>query len=459
MRFLRPTLMLLYIAAIIGWCAYWSFTPFKAASSLLGFDSPKEYIVLLQNNMELRATGGFLGSFARIRADKGKVSLLKIEDIYTPDGQLEGHVDPPWPIQVAFGQGWYKLRDSNWDPDFPTAVKTMEWFFEHGKEPKSDGMIAVNLEILKSILQITGPVYVPDEAEQITVDNFYEKTQAAVETNFFPGSIQKGTILSKLGKSVWRDIQHLSPPAKIQLAMQILKLAGEKQILAVVHDPTAQMIIHEWNMDGALLNVKERQEDYLGIFESNLGANKANCCIKRDTSLSIGKEKGNVSHVLYLHYENTNPSMLKQPPHYWGGAYVNFLRIGIPLNAKITSLRVGETTYPLPSGEIGTQKENIVDLMKQETNEELRTFVAGDDEKHVRMDIEKREDKGIQFVGFFVLVDALDTKDVHLLYEVPQQLIQSKKLRIQKQSGIGSEVFFINGKQTVLSSDTIFVIQ
>lgn len=57
-----------------------------------------------------------MGSYARL------LPQLQILDIYTPDGQLAGHVEPPAPIQKAFQNGEWRLRDSNWDPDFTVAA-------------------------------------------------------------------------------------------------------------------------------------------------------------------------------------------------------------------------------------------------------------------------------------------------------------------------------------------------
>ena len=45
-----------------------------------------------------------------VRSQESGVRSVEIKDIYVPDGQLVGHVDPPLPIQQAFGQGWWKLR-------------------------------------------------------------------------------------------------------------------------------------------------------------------------------------------------------------------------------------------------------------------------------------------------------------------------------------------------------------
>lgn len=376
---MRRLLAIILIIVCLGFIGA-AIRPLVSAYLFLGFDHPKEYIVLLQNNMELRATGGFMGSFLRLRFDHGQYSLLKVEDIYTPDGQLDGHVDPPWPIQAAFGQGWYKLRDSNWDPDFPTAAKTIEWFFVHGGEPKADGLIAVNLSLMKEVLKIIGPIYILDQPEKITADNFYKLTQSAVETGFFPGSSQKRDFLSNLGKAVFENVKTLSIDAKFKLLRSGISLLKSKDILIYSHDDLVQKWLGDSGFDGALTDIRNTNDDYLAIFESNLGANKANCCILRNVKLNKQIQGKSLRHELKITYQNTNPASLKQPPQLWGGAYVNYIRIGVPIEAEVSPVVVG--------------------------NEELPD----------RVEIESKQDKGIKFIGFFVLVDALNSKNIQINY-------------------------------------------
>ena len=93
--------------------------PFKE----IFFNGHKIYLLLLQNNMELRPTGGFIGSVGLLDLQDGKMNNLDILDVYTIDGQLKGHVDPPDPIRKYFNQPNWFLRDSNFDPDFANSMK------------------------------------------------------------------------------------------------------------------------------------------------------------------------------------------------------------------------------------------------------------------------------------------------------------------------------------------------
>jgi hypothetical protein len=86
---------------------------------VIGLGGRRKYAVLFQNNMELRATGGFIGSLAILSFENGKLYDMPIFDVYDADGQLKGR-RPPARSDILGEANWY-LRDSNFDPDFPRA--------------------------------------------------------------------------------------------------------------------------------------------------------------------------------------------------------------------------------------------------------------------------------------------------------------------------------------------------
>jgi hypothetical protein len=78
--------------------------------SILGKDGIKTYLILFQNNMELRPTGGFIGSYGLATFDSGRLTDLTINDVYSADGQLNGHVEPPAPIKDYLGEANWWLQ-------------------------------------------------------------------------------------------------------------------------------------------------------------------------------------------------------------------------------------------------------------------------------------------------------------------------------------------------------------
>lgn len=411
----------------------------------VGFCGPRTYLLLFQNNYELRPTGGFLGSYGVIKVEKGKVVELRIQDIYVPDGQIQGHVEPPWPIQAAFGQGWYRIRDSNFDPDFPRAVETMRWFFEKGGEEKADGVIAINLFVFGRILTTLGPLYIPDEAQPLTAENFYHRMQSEVELDFFPGSQQKQVYVSKVGRALLRRLHETTTKEKVRLFVSGLQLLRQKQIFIYVDDNLVQTFIRKLGWDGSLINRRTSRLNTFSLFEANLGANKGNCCIEREVNLSIQPKERSLQHTATIVFENRNPSSLKNPPYSFGGAYVNYIRIYLPKEARITTINIGpHQKYPAEAKEETTQEP--ISIGGPNWKEKLATHSA----LH-RVDIQEVADKGLVSVGFFVVVDALGDETVRLTYDIPRSAIRIPgKIYIQKQAGVeyiplrvGSRVYTI----------------
>ena len=51
----------------------------KLAPDIFGGNGPRRYLLVVQNNAESRGTGGFIGSYAIITAENGKLSVGPIE--------------------------------------------------------------------------------------------------------------------------------------------------------------------------------------------------------------------------------------------------------------------------------------------------------------------------------------------------------------------------------------------
>jgi hypothetical protein len=366
--------------SVFNWCT--NGLPFvDRLSSIL---DNKNYIVLLQNNMELRSSGGFIGSYAVINTQKSGIVGIKIQDIYVPDGQIVGHVDPPLPVQQAFGQGWWKLRDSNWDIDFASASSQIAWFFEQGGE-SSDGIVAINLGLVRQILQIIGPVKPLDYPDLVTSDNFYSLAQTHAEENFFPGSTQKRDFLGAAGREVINRIKTIKPMQSVKLLKTIFENLENRNILVWLKDEQLQKEISFRGWSGEL---GDSPGNYLYIADTNLGANKANCCISRSVRQRISESDTQ----LEVTWKNDNPFTNPRPPEFWGGDYINWVRIVVPRETKIQSIYVGN--HELKPGNLIWQYGLQEDIYE----------------------VEERDD--FKIIGFWAKVPAQSSLTVSMNYEL-----------------------------------------
>ncbi len=320
----------------------------------------KTYLLLLQNNAELRPTGGFVGSFALITFENGKLLDFLVEDVYTADGQLKGHVEPPAPIKKYLGEGGWYLRDVNWDPDFPTTARQAEWFLQKELDKEVDGTLAINLHVAKHLLEAIGPVTIPDYSETITSQNLFERAEYHSEINFFPGSTQKKDFLGSLARTIYSKMQSLSTGEFLSLARAFDQSLAERQLLISPKNESLSAVFVENNWAGDIIspacNPAPCLADYWNLVEANVGVNKANYFVNRQIlhQLTILKEN-HLRATTKVTYTNTSAAQS------WpAGDYKNYLRLYVPLGSELESVTIGDQKLSQSAVEITREHNKTV---------------------------------------------------------------------------------------------------
>lgn len=318
----------------------------RALSMLLpqvvALDGSKTYLILLQNNLELRPTGGFIGSFAKLNFEGGKLKKIEVNDIYAIDGQLSLHVEPPLEIKNDLGQNRWFLRDSNWEPDFPTSAKQAEWFYTKETGEKVFGVLALDISAMENLLQAVGPLNLSDYNEKITSENLFEKAISYAESSFFAGSQAKKNFLTALTNELFNKIFFLPKQNWPAIVTALGDSLDSKHMSIFLDDPKLFSYLISQNWANILPRPSSAEGgfiDFLAPVEANLGANKVNYYLDRNYNLEtvVGKE-GEIRHRLRIAYLNRSPSDT------WpGGKYKNRIRFYLPFGTKMTRVLWGET--------------------------------------------------------------------------------------------------------------------
>jgi hypothetical protein len=314
----------------------------EALPAVLGRDVPVKYLVLFQNNMELRPTGGFIGSFALITFKEGRIIDLNVSDVYTADGQLKGYVEPPSPIKTYLGEANWFLRDSNWDPDFPSSATTAEWFLEKEIGENVDGVIAVDLEFARGLMNEIGSIYLSDFGKEINANNLYEITQYEVEKDFFPGSQKKATFLTALARELMNELINMPTNKYVDIGKAISTSLDEKHIQVFLHNKGAQRALADLGWDGGVYQPTcsgNCYADWLGIVDANVGVNKANYFINRSSTLNVTMSEGEISKELTILIENDASSALGNE-----AIYKSYLRVLAPQKAYFSDIKILDLT-------------------------------------------------------------------------------------------------------------------
>jgi len=390
---------------------------------LLGLNSTKTYLFLLQNNNELRPTGGFIGTVGIMKIKNGEIIDFETDNVYDYDkfaiNKLK--IQPPAPINKYTGVKYWYLRDSNWSPDFTLASKKIEEFYHKeanlsaGQLPNHniDGIIAITPKIIKEFLAITGAIDI--DSFVFNKDNFVERLQYLVEVGYEEQNVpfwQRKNIVGRLGQKLINRAENINVNGWVELTKSIFNNLNQKHILVNIKNPVVQQNIEMQNWAGA---INSTQDDYLAVIDANLAALKSNQCVTRqinysfvpdERSLNVQKIKARVDII----YKNNCTFTWKST------RYRTYTRIYAPLGSEWIKT-------------IGSMDND-------------RSSVPG------KTDVSEESDKTV--FGTFIAVEPGETGTLSFEYYLPDYLSEKifngkeYNLYLQKQAGTYNDKLNIN---------------
>ncbi len=297
------------------------------ATDVIGIGSKKKYLTLFQNPNELRATGGFIGSYAVVNLENGKIKEISIDDVYNIDGLLDlnNYKEPSIPaVKKYLKQDYLRIRDANWNPSFPDSANQVLKLFNEANGSKFDGVIAIDMFLVKDLLSATGPLFLTSYNEEITADNVYERAQYYSEARYLEGSQQKKEFLTVLGSKLMETLFSMGNEKLSPLVKAVFLNLERKHILLYIPNSQISALISDKNWDG---KVNPTKTDFLYIVDSNVGANKADYFINREAEYEIKNtyRDGALEVNLTLTYKHTGKDLT------WpGGPYTDYVRVLVP---------------------------------------------------------------------------------------------------------------------------------
>ncbi len=397
--------------------------------SLFGFQGAKNYLLLFQNNMELRPGGGFIGSYATFTMDKGRLLDFAIHNVYDADGKLTGHVEPPYPLRRYMQIKHWFLRDSNFDADFGKDGKMAAYFLSLETGSKADVVLSVDVSFLQDLLMVAGPVYVPEYKETVGASNFYSLAEKQAQQDFFPGSTQKQDFLRSVFSALklrLTDTRNISYSGLLNVLLSGVK---EKHLLIAATDDRVERLLSVSGLSSSLVDERQAGQntvlDYIGVNEANLGANKANYYLKRRLQQEVAiADNGDETSVLTVTYDNTSTA-----DTVYGGDYKNYLRFLLPGKAVVTDIAIDGVD------------QKITDAVTDPYIYESPRFVIP-----TGLEVQTTSEMGKKIVGFLIVVPKKTKKQIQITYTTPHPdlFVNSSftyDLFVLKQPGTGSDPY------------------
>lgn len=245
--------------------------------SFLGDNTLKRYLFVFQNDNELRATGGFMGSFALVDVKSGDIQNIDMPagGTYDVRAGLNKLIAAPQPLQLINSR--WEFQDSNWWPDWKTSAEQISWFYNKSGGPTIDGVIAINSDWLGYLLEVTGDIELVDYNKIISAANFEMELQKSVEIEYEEITKPK-KILGDLAPKLIDRIFNVDQKNFLDLLLAINKGLSQKDILIHLTDEELEKFIADNDWDG---RIKDSEKDYLNVVATNIGGGKTDNVIKQ----------------------------------------------------------------------------------------------------------------------------------------------------------------------------------
>jgi hypothetical protein len=270
----------LYIALfVLGIIILSLLVPLSDGLRLEGFFGEKTYLILLQDNDEIRGTGGLIGVIGLLTLHNGQVAKAEFHYVSTDTNDSTWDpivpLDGPESFTTFFGVNSARLSDSNVQYDFASFASKMQSEFYNVTGTRVDGIIALDFTAVEAFMRVTGPVLVSGEiiTDRNVVDrlHYYSLMGEGAKTSLT-------SVISTLMFNLARAVRDFSVPQKLALYSTLRSLQDEKHVLTY---PNGGFFFYNPSDE------RPSRTDFISVVDITLGTGKADFGVNRTTDYNV----------------------------------------------------------------------------------------------------------------------------------------------------------------------------
>lgn len=260
---------------------------------MLGADGPRNYFVGFQTNAESRGTGGLVGAYAIVTADRGRLKITRMGN----NDDLDTGAAPGIDLGADFAhryasygstRAWY---NSNLTAHFPYAAQIWASLWKQQTGQQIDGAALVDPVALSYMLTASGPVTLPT-GEKVSGANVVRLVESEAysryaEDNAARLAFQQGVAAAVSTKALSADSGSL--PA---LVRQLSRAVDQRRLAVWSNRPAEQAVLAGTDIAD---EVSTTTGPYAGLVVNNAAGNKMDYYLKRAltyTAADCGAKRG-----------------------------------------------------------------------------------------------------------------------------------------------------------------------
>lgn len=310
-------------------------------SQFLGQDEKLEVAFIIQDNYELRPSGGVLNTIVLASIENGKISEVQFIPVSSADAQLKGIVETPDTFKLASHETQWYLKDANWDSEFSTSARQVVWFLEKEISRTPDVVIGLNLITLQEVMEVVGPVKVGPNKTNFTAKNFKDEYLKSIRPD---GT--DSVVTTELASAIYSKLKSLNGNQIERLSLVLIKQLESHQIVVApisFHSTALDTIGWSGGLNAPLCADTVCASDYVYVIDSNVGGNKSDAYIEKNIKASIQIASDQINSVYDMTYRHTHNSTS------WpSGNYQNFVRMYLAPGTRIDGVLINGNPLSVP---------------------------------------------------------------------------------------------------------------
>jgi len=279
----------------------------QLAPAMLGHDSDRNYVLLFQNNAELRAGGGIPGAVALLQAKDGAISLRN-----QSSGSSFGPYEQPVLPLTADTRGLYGeitgeyMQDVTLTPRFDVSAKLAREMWKQKFGQQTDGVLAMDPVTLSYILKATGPVQLPT-GDTLTADNAVKLLLSDVYAKY-PDPVMQDAFFASAASAVFDKVSSGGFDAKAFVSA-LTQSSSEGRLRVWSVDKAEQRQISGTPVAGELPTATGDGRQFAVYLNDGTGSKMDYYLDKRvSVGSSVCRKDGRPTSVVQITIKNTAPA-------------------------------------------------------------------------------------------------------------------------------------------------------
>ena len=284
---------------------------------LIGSKKPVRYLLILQNETEMRSSGGLLTAYGNLEFNNGEVGDVFLTDMWNLESYLSFDLGVDVGYRNIYGQlylmehgcgsAYLRAQDSGIYPDLHESMGILKDYYDIARHynpdkfPEYDYVLIVNNSFAETLIGLLQPLNVEGFGD-VTADKLYDFIKAQTDSPENYGDPNRKDIIKDIANAAKKKILDFGVADMPKVINAVIKSIQAKDLaIASFKDDSVQQYLDKYNLSAR--TVQNFDGDYLQVNEAQNCSLKLNRWMRDEVNQTIFiEDNGNIKKDVNVHW-------------------------------------------------------------------------------------------------------------------------------------------------------------